>query len=336
LIDQDEVMTVRWGVVGPGRIASKVVGDAPHVPGAEFVAVASRSAERAQAFASTHGIPRAYDTYEAILAADDVDVLYIATTHPQHRAIALAALRAGKAILVEKAFTVTPEATREIVDLATSTGRFAMEAMWTRFQPAVVRARELIAEGALGEVRSVQGELCVQANLDAGDRFLNPAIGGGAVFDLSVYPISFAQMVLGTPDVVHVEGLLAPTSVDLEESMLLGFPGGRSASLFCSLRCASPGQMRIYGTEGWIDVLPRFHHPDTIVVHRLGAEPETIVAPHTGAGYAHELIEVTDCVAAGKTQSDVMPLADTVAVQDVMGEVVRQLGALVREGPAEL
>ena len=329
-------MTVRWGVVGPGRIASKVVGDAPLVPGAEFVAVASRSAERAQAFASAHGIPRAYDSYQAILDDDGVDVLYIATTHPQHRAIALAALRAGKAILVEKAFTVTPEATREIVDLATATGTFAMEAMWTRFQPAVVRMRELIKGGALGEVRSVQGELCVQASQDPSDRFYNPAIGGGAVFDLSVYPISFAQMVLGTPDIVHAHGVLTDTGVDLEESMLLGFPGGRSASLFCSLRAASPGQMRVYGTEGWIDVLPRFHHPDTIVLHRHDAEPETIVAPRTGGGYAHELIEVTECVAAGKPQSDVMPLADTVAVQDVMGDVVLELGVRIEEGPAQL
>lgn len=329
-------MTVRWGVIGPGRIASNVVGDAPHVPGAEFVAVASRSAERAKAFAADHGIPRAHDSYQAILDDDAVDVLYIATTHPQHRAIALAALRAGKAIMVEKAFTVTPEATREIVNLATSSGTFAMEAMWTRFQPAVVRARELIADGALGEVRSVQGELCVQAPRNPDDRFLNPAVGGGAVFDLSVYPISFAQMLLGIPDTVHAHGVLAETGVDLEETMLLGFPGGRAASLFCSIRCASPGQMRIFGTDGWIDVLPRFHHPETIVLHRLGAEPETIVAPHIGGGYAHELIEVTDCVAAGKTQSDVMPLADTVAVQDVMGEVMRQLGALVQEGPAQL
>jgi predicted dehydrogenase len=329
-------MTVRWGVVGPGRIASKVVGDAPLVPGAEFVAVASRSGERAQAFATAHGIPRAYDSYQAILDDDGVDVLYIATTHPQHRAIALAALRAGKAILVEKAFTVTPEATREIVDLATATGMFAMEAMWTRFQPVVVRMRELIKGGALGEVRSVQGELCVQASQDPADRFYNPAIGGGAVFDLSVYPISFAQMVLGTPDIVHAHGVLTDTGVDLEESMLLGFPGGRSASLFCSLRAASPGQMRVYGTEGWIDVLPRFHHPDTIVLHRRDAEPETIVAPRTGGGYAHELIEVTECVAAGKPQSDVMPLADTVAVQDVMGDVVLELGVRIEEGPAQL
>jgi predicted dehydrogenase len=329
-------MTVRWGVVGPGRIASKVVDDAPLVPGAEFVAVASRSAERAQAFATAHSIPRAYDSYQAILDDDGVDVLYIATTHPQHRAIALAALRAGKAILVEKAFTVTPEATREIVDLATATGVFAMEAMWTRFQPAVVRMRELIKGGALGEVRSVQGELCVQASQDPSDRFYNPAIGGGAVFDLSVYPISFAQMVLGTPDVVHAHGVLTDTGVDLEESMLLGFPGGRSASFFCSLRAVSPGQLRVYGTEGWIDVLPRFHHPDTIVLHRRDAEPETIVAPRTGGGYAHELVEVTECVAAGKPQSDVMPLADTIAVQDVMGDVVLELGVRIEEGPAQL
>jgi predicted dehydrogenase len=329
-------MTVRWGVAGPGRIASNVVGDAPHVPGAEFVAVASRSAERAKAFAARYGIPRVHDSYQAILDDDDVDVLYIATTHPQHRAIALAALRAGKAVMVEKAFTVTPEATREIVDLATSSGTFAMEAMWTRFQPVVVRVRQLIADGALGEVRSVQGELCVQAPRDPDDRFLNPAVGGGAVFDLSVYPISFAQMVLGTPDTVQAHGVLAETGVDLEEAMLLGFTGGRSATLFCSIRCASPGQMRIFGTDGWIDVLPRFHHPDTIVLHRTGAEPETIVAPRTGGGYAHELIEVTECVAAGKTQSEVMPLADTVAVQDVMGEVARQLGMRVEEGPAQL
>ena len=262
-------MTVRWGVVGPGRIASKVVGDAPLVPNAEFVAVASRSAERAQAFAAAHDIPRAHDSYQAILDDDGIDVLYIATTHPQHRAIALAALRAGKAILVEKAFTVTPEATREIVELATATGTFAMEAMWTRFQPAVVRLRELVADGALGEIRSVQGELCVQANLDPSDRFLNPAIGGGAVFDLSVYPISFAQMLLGDPGHRPRARARSPTPAStLRSRCSWASRAARSAALFCSLRCASPGQLRVFGTEGWIDVLPRFHHPDTIVLHR--------------------------------------------------------------------
>jgi predicted dehydrogenase len=327
---------VRWGVVGPGRIASKVVRDFPHVPGAEVVAVASRSAERAKAFAAEHGIERVHDSYRAILADDGVDVLYIATPHPQHRAVTLAALRAGKAVLVEKAFTVTPAATREIVELATETGVFAMEAMWTRFMPSIVRMRELVAAGAIGDVQAVQADLGVSAPVDPADRFYNPAIGGGALFDVGVYPISFAQMMLGTPDSVTARGTLAPSGVDVEEAVLLGYPDGRTASLFASLRCPTPGQARVFGTTGWIDVLPRFHHPATLVLHRTGHEPETVTLPHTGGGYTHELREVTECVAAGRSQSAVMPLADTVTVQDVMGQVADQLGMTPQEGPATL
>jgi predicted dehydrogenase len=327
---------IRWGVVGPGRIAEKVVADFPHVPGAEVVAVASRSAQRAQAFAAAHGIARVHDSYRAIIEDDAVDVLYIATPHPHHRAVALAAIKAGKGVLVEKAFTVTPAATREIAEAATDAGVFAMEAMWTRFQPAVVRLRELIADGAIGEVRGVQGELGVNAPTDPLDRYYNIAIGGGALFDLTVYPISFAQMVLGTPDTVAAHGTLDQNGVDIEEAVLLGWADGRTASLFTSLRCATPGQMRIFGTGGWIDLLPRFHHPDTFVLHRTGHDAEQVTVPHVGGGYAHELREVTDGVLAGRTQSEVMPLADTIAVQDVMGSVADQLGMAPQEGPAEL
>ena len=328
--------SVRWGVVGPGRIADKVVRDLPLVDGATGVAVASRSAERAAAFADRHDIPRTHDSYRAIVDDPDVDVLYIATPHPQHRAVALAALRAGKAVLVEKAFTVTPDATREIAALAAETGVFAMEAMWTRFQPAIVRMRELIADGAVGEVRSVQVDLGVRNPLDPDDRFLDPALGGGALFDLTVYPISFAQMVFGDPTAVSAYGTVTPQGVDLEESVLLTFAGAQTAVMTTTLRCATPGQARVFGTDGWIDVLPRFHHPDTIVLHRHGHDPEPITLPATGGGYYHELAEVTECLLAGRTESAVMPLADTVAVQDAMGEVARQLGVTPLEGPAEL
>ena len=328
--------TVRWGVVGPGRIADKVVRDLPLVDGATAVAVASRSAERAAAFAARHDIPRTHDSYRAIVDDPDVDVLYIATPHPQHRAVALAALRAGKAVLVEKAFTVTPKATREIVAVAQETGVFAMEAMWTRFQPAVVRLRELLAGGAVGEVRAVQVDLGVRNPLRPGDRFVAPELGGGALFDLTVYPISFAQMVLGTPTAVSAHGVVTPDGVDLEESVVMAFASGATATSMTTLRCATPGQARVFGTDGWVDVLPRFHHPDTIVLHRTGHEPEEITLPHVGGGYYHELIEVTECVAAGRGESAAMPLADTVAVQDVMGEVAAQLGMDPQEGPAEL
>ena len=143
-------------------------------------------------------------------------------------------------------------------------------------------------------------------------------------------------MVLGNPTAVAAHGTLTPHGVDVEEAVLLGFAGGRSATLLASLRCATPGQARVFGTDGWIDVLPRFHHPDTIVAAPARPRPEEITLPAIGGGYCHELIEVTECLPAGRPESAVMPLADTVAVQDVMGEVARQLGMTPLEGPAEL
>ncbi|MCZ2858249.1 Gfo/Idh/MocA family protein [Blastococcus sp. VKM Ac-2987] len=317
---------IRWGVVGPGRIAENVVHDFAHVPNARPVAVASRSQERADAFASRHGLDRAHGSYAAIIADPDVDVLYLATPHPQHHALALAALRAGKALLVEKSFTATTAGAVEVVDLARETGVFVMEAMWTRFQPAVVAVRELIADGAIGEMRSVQADLGVAREYDPADRLFAMALGGGALLDLGVYVVSFAQMLLGTPQRVVAAGSLFPSGVDADASLLLDFGDGRTASLTTSLRNALPGQARVFGTTGWIDVLPRFHHPDTIVLHRAGAEPETITRPQTGTGYAHELVEVTECLRAGRSESAVMPLADTLVVQDVLDRAAEQLG----------
>jgi predicted dehydrogenase len=329
-------VTVRWGIVGPGRIARKVAADFAHVPDAEVVAVASRSKERAEAFAAEVGAGTVHDSYRGIVEDPDVDVLYIATPHPLHRAVALAGLRAGKALLVEKAFTVTPEATREIAALAAERGLFVMEAMWTRFQPAIVRMRELVAEGAIGDVMAVQADLGAQQPSSPDDRFYNPALGGGALFDLSVYPISFAQMVLGNPESVTVHGYMVEEGVDVEEAILLGYPEGRSATLFASLRCQSPGMARVVGTGGWMEVPPRFHHPSRLLVHRNGHQPEELHLPPTGAGYSHEIAEVTEGVKAGLAESAVMPLADTVAVQDIMGQVADQLGMAVAEGPADL
>jgi predicted dehydrogenase len=327
---------IRWGVVGPGRIAEKVVEDFAVVDGARAVAVASRSLDRARDFAGRHGIDRAHGSYAAILADPDVDVLYVATPHPQHHAIALGALRAGKALLVEKAFTATVAGAQEVAAVSEQTGVFAMEAMWTRFQPAVVRLRELVADGAIGEVRSVQADLGVQREFDPTDRLFARELGGGALLDLGVYVVSFAQMLLGDPDTVTATGSLFETGVDAEASVLLGYADGRSAALMCSLRNALPGQARVFGTTGWIDVLPRFHHPQTIVLHRAGAEPEEITLPQLGAGYAHELIEVGECLRAGRRESTVMPLADTLAVQRVLEDAAGRLGVTFAEDPAVL
>ncbi len=302
------------------------MGDFDHVPGAEVVAVASRSADRALAFATKHNIERAYGSYRELIADPDVDVLYVATPHPQHLAIGVAAARAGKHLLVEKAFTATLAGAQTLVGEIRANHVFAMEAMWTRFQPAVAQVRELLADSAIGEVRSVQVDLGVVREFDPADRVFSYELGGGALLDLGVYLVSFAQMILGTPSSVRVHGSFEPSGVDAEASLLLGFADGRSATLMCSLHSPMPGHARIFGSSGWIDVLTRFHHPRAIVLHRQGAEPERFERPPIGAGYAHELIEVTGAVAAGRTESTVMPLEDTLAVQRVLEDGLGQLG----------
>ena len=324
----------RWAIAGPGVMSARLAPDFVHVPDAELVAVGSRSLERAEAFAAEHGAERAHGSYAELVADPDVDVIYIATPHPQHHAIALAALRAGKAVLVEKAFTATLAGAEEVVAEARRLGVFAMEAMWTRFQPAIVRARELVDAGAIGELVAVQADLGVPRDYDPDDRLFAVETGGGALLDLGVYLVSFAQMLLGTPATVAAVGTYAPNGVEVSSSLLLGTADGRGATLASSLHSPMPAEARLYGTRGRIELLPRFHHPTAFVLHREGHDPERFDLSPVGDGYAEELIEVTECVRAGRLESGVMPLDDTLAVMGVLEAAAEQLGLSRREDTA--
>lgn len=333
---------VRWGVIGPGRIAEGVMSDLAQVPGGVLHAVASRSGERAKDFAERYGAPVSYDSYTELLADDDVDVVYIATPHRQHHGIALAGMEAGKHLLVEKAFTTTLAGTQQVVEAARAKGVFVMEAMWTRFQPAVVRTRELIAEGAIGEVRTVRADLGLKAPFDESDRLWDWAQGGGALLDLGVYPVSWLQMILGgQPESIEVAGSLGPNGVDAESTVLWRGDDGRHGVGSCSLLSPLPGRAAIFGTDGWIEVPPPFHHATRLVVHgpvadRSPTETKEIELPSTGTGYAHELEEVHRCVAAGLTESPTMPLEDTVTVMAVLETALHALGAQHDEDPAAI
>jgi predicted dehydrogenase len=327
------VDVVRWGFAGPGRVADTVAKDFKHVPGAELVAVGSRSADRAAEFARRHGIARAHGSYADLLADDEVDVVYIATPHPQHHAIALGAIEAGKAVLIEKAFTATVRGAEEIAAAARARDVFAMEAMWTRFQPAMRRVRAWLDDGAIGSVVTVQADLGVLREFDPNDRLFAPDLGGGALLDLGVYVVSLAQWVLGTPERTVATGRRGRLGVEEDVSLLLEYPAGAAALLTTSLDSPMPGSARILGRTGWIDILPRFHHPAEVVLNRPGESPEHVVAPADGVGYSHELVEVTECVRAGRVESSIMPLDDTLAVQRVLEDAGRQLGIEWREDP---
>jgi predicted dehydrogenase len=324
-------MTIRWGVAGTGKMADAFVQDFRHVPDAVVAAVGSRRTEAAGAFAAAHGIDRAHGSYHSLVDDPEIDVVYIATPHPQHHAIALAALERGKAVLVEKAFTATLAGAQEVVDLARARGLFCMEAMWTRFQPALAQARALVEAGEIGEVRMVQADLGAFRTYDETDRLFAPALGGGTTLDLGVYVISIAQQFLGRPDRVHVSGTLFPNGADASLGMLLAYDDGRSATLLASLESETGGRAVIAGTGGSIEIAPRFHHPDTLIIKRNGQPLETVVREPLGRGYCHEAIEVNRCLAAGLTESPVLPLDDTLDVQWVMDEVLTQLGISATE-----
>lgn len=326
--------TLRWGILGPGRIAANVARDFGNVTRGEIVAVGSRDDERAAAFTATHApAARAHGSYVDLLQDPDVDAVYIATPHAQHAAHACLAIAAGKAVLVEKSFTATYAGAETVVNQARQAGVFAMEAMWTRFVPAVVRVRELIADGAIGEVRAVAADLGVRRDLDPADRLFNLSLGGGTLLDLGVYVVSFAQMVLGQPRGVTARGSLLPTGVDGEAGLLVDFGDGRTATLQTSFRAPTPGDARIYGTDGWIDVPPRFHHPDRLVLHRHGKQSIEEVHAPDGAGYSYEFDEVARVIGEGRTESAVMSLADTLAVQRVLQDAADQLGVALTDEP---
>lgn len=318
-------MSVRWGIAGPGRIAATVAAEFAHVPDAELVAVGSRSLDRAQVFAERFGVPRAHGSY-ADLFASDVDAIYLATPHGQHTELALAAIEAGKALLVEKSFTTSVADTEAIIAAARARGTFCMEAMWTRFLPAVTHLRELVASGALGEVRAVYGDLLAFRGFEPSDRLFDPALGGGAVLDLGVYVLSFAQQFLGTPDLVHAVGGLYPNGVEGEVGILLGWPDGRYSTQAIGFTAPGPGRQVVAGTKGWVEVKPRFHRAEQLSVHLLGEPAQELAFTKTGAGYSHEFAHVGECLAAGLTESPVMPLEDTLVVQQVMAEVLSQVG----------
>lgn len=312
---------IRWGIAGPGRMAAAIVPEFAAASNAELVAVGSRSAQRAEAFATEHDIQRWHSSYEGLMADPAVQAIYIATPHPQHTDIALAAIAAGKAILVEKAFTASVADTERVVAAARAAGVFAMEAMWTRFNPAVQHIKHLVADGELGDVRGLQGDLTAFREFDPVDRLFDPAKGGGAVLDLGPYLFSFAQYFLGEPTVVHAVGGNYSNGVEGEFSVLLGYPEGRSATLAGAFTTFGPGRLMVTGTKGWIDLHPRFHRSASVTIWR-GRHAETL---DFDFGCRFEIEHVGDCLEQGLAESPILPLDETIAVQRIMAEVLNQL-----------
>jgi predicted dehydrogenase len=316
----------RWGILGTGWIASMFATDLALLPDAELVAVGSRTQDRADAFVREFGGGRAHPSYADLVADPEVDAVYVASPHPSHHADVLLAIEAGKAVLCEKPFTLNAGQARELVAATQANGTFLMEAMWTRFLPHTVRIRELLAAGALGEVRAVYADHGQWFERDAEHRLFAPELGGGALLDLGVYPISFASMVLGPPSRVTAVSDPTFTGVDGQTSILLQHNGGAHAVLTCTLEAASPVTAAIVGTEARIEIDRTWYAPTTFRLVTRDGEVSEYAEECAPRGMQHEAAEVGRCLRAGLLESPELTLDETVSIMATMDEVRAQIG----------
>lgn len=311
----------RWGVLSTGAIANKFAQGLAAVPDSKLVAVGSRDRQSADRFGDAFGVPHRHGSYRDLAADPEVDAIYVGTPHDRHCEDTLLCLEHGKAVLCEKPFAIHARQAERMIAAARERGLFLMEAMWTRFNPVMVRLRELLAAGAIGDVRMLHCDFGFRAEFDAEGRLFAKARGGGALLDVGVYCVSLAHMVFGGPP-AEVAGLatLGSTGVDEQSAWVMRWPGGELAVLSSAVRTDTPQEAVLSGTDGILRI-PEFWRPDRLIVD--GNEQRFAIA---GNGYGYEAAEVQRCVRAGLTESPVMTLDQTLAIQRDLDRIRAQWG----------
>ncbi len=313
---------IRWGFLGAGGIAASMASDLGHGNN-RLYAVAARDAGRAADFAARFGATRSHGDYRAVVEDPDVDIIYVATTHPFHREQALMAAEAGKHVLIEKPVTLNAVHAREVLTTARKKGVFAMEAVWMRVNPLVLRARDLVARGVIGDVVAIHADFSMEFPFDPSHRLFDLANGGGALLDLGVYPLHLAWLFLGPPDTQQVFGTLSPTGSDAIVALQWGYASGATAQLRCATTASTPGRATIAGTEGSISLEPWFINPERLVVTTSLGESRIEGA---GTTYGPQIEEVERCLRGGLVESPLAPHADSIAVLELIDRARADLG----------
>jgi predicted dehydrogenase len=316
----------RWGIIGLGSIANSFAKGLQSVPDADLVAVASRTQEKADAFGEKYGAQRRYGSYEALAQDPDIDAVYIATPHSGHEADSILCLSAGKAVLCEKPFCINAAQATRMAEAARKNGVFLMEAMWTRFLPVIAKVRELVREGAIGELRLVEADFGFRAGVNPESRLFNPALGGGGLLDVGVYTISLASMLLGTPTGATGFAKIGETGVDEEAAFVLRYPEGQTAVLSTAIRLNTAHVATLVGTAGRIRIHSPWWKGTTATLQRDGQPDETLDLPYEGNGYNYQAIEVARCVREGLSESPVMPVSETIEIMKTMDALRAQWG----------
>ncbi|MBR0397729.1 MAG: Gfo/Idh/MocA family oxidoreductase [Eubacterium sp.] len=323
----------RWGIIGPGSIARSFAEGLRLIPDAVIEAVVSKSSvERARAFAEEYPVRKIYETYDEFFADPDIDIVYIAVINPMHKNVVLQALDAGKPVLCEKPFALNANEVRQMIEAARAKKLFLMEAMWVRFLPAAMKLRELLAENRIGTVKYLHVDLCLDLP-DRTKRHYDLNAGGGALLDLGVYTISMASMILGSNPVdIKSSAFIGDTGVDEISSITLRYEDGAFAVLTQSFLMESPEEIWVVGTEGTIKIKSMFIGPNELKVVKetktteLQAAEETYLLPTVGQGHRYQAEEAARCLREGKTESEIMPLDESLRIIEIMDEIRRQWG----------
>lgn len=319
---------IRWGILATGGIAHAFTADL-RTAGLDVVAVGSRSAESARAFAEQYGIAHAHGSYEALVADPEVDIVYVASPHSHHLAHATLALEAGKHVLIEKAVTLDADEAIALRDLAAARGRLVMEAMWTRYLPHMVRVREIVAAGTLGEVRTVIADHTQRISDDPAHRLNALELGGGALLDLGIYPVSFAVDILGPIESARAVGRLAETGADSDVAIAAVHAGGGLSSIAMSSRAAGPNTAHVIGTDARIDIDRVWYTPTSF---RVTATDGTVIEDYTsafaGRGMQFEALYAEHLLREGRTDSDLLPFDESITIMATLDDIRAQLGVV--------
>lgn len=318
---------IRWGILSTGHIAGKFADALKILPDAVMEAVGSRSQGKADSFAGKHGIKKAYGSYLALADDTEIDAIYIGTPHTFHLENALMCMRAGKAVLCEKALTINASEAEEMIRIAREENVFLMEAMITRHVPLIKKVLKWIRDGKIGEIRMVRASRCARRDFPPESRQLNPDLGGGSLLDVGVYPISFASMVFGRPP-VEVTGLgyIGDYRSDEQGAALLKYEDGAIADLIFALRTEAVNDAYIYGAEGFIKLEEVFAVPTRATLYRDKEPVETLEEPIIGNALNYEAEEVMRCLREGLKESPYMPLDESLQIMHIMDEIRKPWG----------
>jgi predicted dehydrogenase len=318
---------IRWGVMGPGSIATGFADAMKMVDDGEIVAVASRSIERADAFGDRFGIARRYGDYESLAADAEVDAVYVATPNSRHEQDTIACLEAGRHVLCEKPLALDADQARRMAAVARRQGLFLMEAIWSRFLPAYRSLVDVIEAGRIGEPLLVEADFGFRRPVDPAHRLFDLGLGGGALLDLGIYPIQLCSLVLGASEDVVAEAQVGETGVDEQVAAVLRHAQGRLGVVKAAIRVSMACTARISGTDGWIDLPAMMHCPDAVGV-TTPAGSETIDASYEGNGLRFEIAAVHRCLAAGLTESPDMALDESIALMTTLDAIRAQIGVV--------